>query len=273
MKYTLTITLVLILSVVLLQSCKDSQAFSGNNGDEPEIVSHDHTIMAVLYQQKAAEYRALCYQAFNIAKWQVDQSSKMLGGMKKKTIVVDVDETMLDNSPFEAKCILDNTFYPEGWDEWMNKSSAKAVPGALEFLKYAESKDVDVFYITNRKEKYRAQTLKNLKDLGFPFAQDDHLFLKTEESGKKKRRDKVAETRLIIMLIGDNLNDFSEVFENKTVEERFAVTDTFKEKFGSKFIVLPNAIYGEWETILYNGDSKKSTAEKAEIRYEMLTKY
>ena len=273
MKNTITFSIALFLSLLFLQSCSDSQAFSSNNVDEPEVVSHDHTIMAVLYQQKAAEYRALCYQAFNIAKWQVDQSSKMLGGMKKKTIIVDIDETVLDNSPFEAKCILDNTYYPEGWDDWMNKSSAKAVPGALEFLRYAESQDVDVFYISNRKEKYRTQTLKNLQDLGFPSAQDDHLLLKTDDSGKKSRRDLVAEKRFIIMLIGDNLNDFSEVFENKTVEERFAVTDSFKEKFGANFIVLPNAMYGEWETILFTGDSKKSTAEKADIRYRMLERY
>jgi len=267
----LTIPIILsILILITLQSCKNSNAFSNKNGEEPELVSKEHLTMAVLYQQTAAEYRALCYQAFNIAKIRVDESSKILGGMKRKAIVVDVDETMLDNSPYEAKCILENIGYPDGWDEWMNSSSAEAIPGALEFLRYAESRKVDVFYITNRKEKYRAQTLKNLQQLNFPNATDDHLMLRGETSSKKTRRENVATSHLIVMLIGDNLNDFSEVFEKKKMEERFDLTDKFQKEFGQKFIVLPNAMYGEWEGALYNYDYGQSDLQKSELRHKFL---
>jgi 5'-nucleotidase (lipoprotein e(P4) family) len=161
--------------------------------------------------------------------------------------------------------------YPEGWDEWMNQSNAQPVPGALEFLKTAKAKDVDVFYITNRREKYRKQTLKNLQVLDFPDAVDDHLMLRSEASSKKQRRDKVAQTHNIIMLIGDNLNDFSEIFEQKNIPERFDLTDKMMKEFGSRFIVLPNAMYGEWEGALYNYDYNVSEAAKYEMRKRQLT--
>lgn len=271
MKKLLFVSLILIIPFA--QSCNRSSAFSSNSGDDPQISNSDHLINAVLYQQTAAEYRALCYQAFNVAKYQLDQNLRIMGLQKQQAIVVDIDETMLDNSPYEAKCILENVSYPDYWDEWMNASNAKPVPGALEFLKYAESKGFEVYFITNRKEKYREQTLKNLKSLDFPFAQNDHLFMKTDESSKKGRRDFVSETRKIILLIGDNLNDFSEVFEKKSVSERFELTDKNQQEFGKRFIVLPNAMYGEWEGALYNYDYSKNDIEKQELRNEHLKKF
>jgi 5'-nucleotidase (lipoprotein e(P4) family) len=226
--------------------------------------------MAILYQQSAAEYRALCYQAFNAAKYRLDQSSKMMGMMKKQAIVVDIDETVLDNSPYEANTILKGYMYPEGWNSWIDAAKAKAVPGALEFLKYAESKGIETYYISNRSENQRTQTLKNLISIGFPFAVDDHLLLKSKESSKKTRRDKVSENRFIVMLIGDNLNDFTEVFEKKSIPERFEMADSLKNEFGNRFIILPNAMYGDWEGALYNYDYSMEPGKKSEKRISSL---
>jgi len=260
----------LILIIPFTQSCNRSSAFSSGNGDDLQISNNDHLINAVLYQQTAAEYRALCYQAFNLARYQLDQNLRIMGLQKQQAVIVDIDETVLDNSPYEAKCILENVNYPAYWDEWMNASGARPVPGALEFLKYAESKGIEVYYITNRKEKYRNQTLKNLQSLEFPFAQNDHLFMKTDKSSKKSRRGLVSETRKIILLIGDNLNDFSEVFEKKSIPERLDLTDKMQKDFGHRFIVLPNAMYGAWESALYDYDYSKSEAEKSEARRQHL---
>lgn len=268
-KYLILIAFVGI-SIFLFQSCKDSSAFNKPNNEDPVLTSSDHLTMATLYQQTAAEYRALCYQAFNVAKYQLDQNLKIMALQKQQAIVLDIDETVLDNSPHEAKCILNNALYPAYWEEWMNASNAKAIPGVMDFLKYAESKSIEIYYITNRKEKYRVQTLRNLKMLGFPNAEDKYLMLKKDESSKKGRRDIVSETNTIIMLIGDNLNDFSEVFENKSVAERFKVTDDMKTEFGKHFIVLPNAMYGEWEGALYDYDYSQSTAKKDELRKQHL---
>jgi 5'-nucleotidase (lipoprotein e(P4) family) len=268
-------TFIILLSFIILSSvpsCKNSEKLGKNRAQQDdELVTQDHLAMATLYQQTSAEYRALCYQAFNLALLQLNQSSKMLGGMKKAAIVVDIDETMLDNSPYEAQCVLDNVGYPEGWDEWMNQSRAEPVPGALDFLNTAKAQGADIFYITNRKEKYRKQTLKNLQLFEFPDATNEHLMLKAESSSKKARRDKVSQTHNIIMLIGDNLNDFSEIFESKNITDRFALTDNLKKEFGARFIILPNAMYGEWESALYDynfdvGESAKSKLRKRNLK-------
>lgn len=270
MKKYLFFIVLLSISTSIFQSCKDSSAFNKSDNNDPELVSSDHLTMAVLYQQTAAEYRALCYQAFNVAKYQLDQSMKIMGLQMQQAIVLDIDETVLDNSPHEAKCILNNALYPAYWEEWMNASNAKAVPGVLDFLKYAKSKRIEIYYITNRAEKYRKQTLKNLKMLGFPNAEDQYLMLKINESSKKGRRDLVSETNKIILLIGDNLNDFSEVFERRSVSERFQLTDEMQSEFGKRFIVLPNAMYGEWEAALYDYDYSKTSSQKNDLRLKNL---
>jgi len=270
MKKYLFLVFVVGISALIFQSCKDSSAFNKPNNDDPELISSDHLTMAVLYQQTAAEYRALCYQAFNVAKYQLDQSMRIMGLQKQQAIVLDIDETVLDNSPHEAKCILNNTIYPAYWEEWINVMDAKPVPGSLEFLKYAESKSIEVYYVTNRKEKYREQTLENLKKVGFPNADNDHLFLRTDESSKEPRRKRISETTAITMLIGDNLNDFANVFEKKSVTERFILVDEMKTEFGSRFIVLPNAMYGAWEGALYDYDYSVSAKEKDNKRLQNL---
>lgn len=273
MKRTILMLLSGFALILLFNSCKPSTASSSNNAAEPEIVvpTENPQMYAVLYQQTAAEYRALCYQAFNLARMRLEVLVAQHRSAKKLSVVVDIDETMLDNSPYEAWAIINNQAYPDGWDEWMKKSDAKAVPGALDFVKFAQSKGVEVFYITNRKEKYMKETMENLQKLGFPFAKGDHLFFRREESSKKGRRDMVGSQTEIVMLIGDNLADFSEIFEKMDLQQRNDITDRMKEKFGSRFIVLPNAIYGDWLSALYKYDNaltpeQKSTAIKEALR-------
>ena len=270
-KYLLTFSILfIVLPLSLLNSCQNSVADNSEGEKEIKINPAEHQVNAVLYQQTAAEYRALCYQAFNIAKLRLEMDSRKMGLSRQQAIVLDIDETVLDNSPHGAMCILNNTLYPTYWKEWMDAANAKAVPGVLEFLKYAKKNGITAFYISNRKEKYLEQTLKNLKDLGFPFADKEHIFLRTDTSGKKARRDIVSKTHDITLLIGDNLNDFSKIFEHKPIAERFELTDKMKEEFGKRFIVLPNAMYGEWEGAIYDYNYKKTNAEKSEARYKHL---
>jgi 5'-nucleotidase (lipoprotein e(P4) family) len=262
-----------LISFSVINSCSNSNAFNSSPDPEPSVNSNDHLMMAVLYQQTAAEYRALCYQAFNLAQFKLDQSLRIMGLMKQQAIVVDIDETILDNSPYEARCIVDGITYPESWDDWILAANAKPVPGVLEFLKYAGSKGIKVFYITNRKEKSRESTLNNLISLGFPNADNEHLLMQTDQSSKKTRREKVAENHFIIMLIGDNLNDFSEVFEKKLIPERFEMTDSLKNEFGNRFIVLPNAMYGDWEAAVYKYMYPSNPADKSELMKKALSKF
>lgn len=274
MKRNLILLLLVVFSIPVMESCKQSIATSSRNADEPEVpvqaVTEYPQMLAVLYQQTAAEYRALCYQAFNVAKYRLDQLVKEAHGSNRLSVVVDLDETMIDNSPYEARCILEDLHYPEGWEKWVNESSAKAVPGALDFLVYARNKGIEVFYISNRDEMYKNVTLQNLQKLNFPFAQPDHILLKREDDSKKTRRDFVQSKTEIIMLIGDNMVDFSEAFENKGIKERFEITDRFSDQFGNKFIVLPNAIYGDWLDAVYENQSNLTSEKKADYRKNTL---
>ncbi|WP_083238734.1 5'-nucleotidase, lipoprotein e(P4) family [Caloranaerobacter ferrireducens] len=240
-----------------------------------EIVLTDYTtkdlneqlVMATSWVQNSAEYRALCYQAFNLAKMILDNDLATNDSTEKRAIIVDIDETVLDNSAYEAHLIgKDYGYSSKTWNPWMAEGIAEPIPGAVEFLNYAADKGVEVFYISNRKMVGFEGTLKNLKEKGFPFADEEHIMLRTAESSKKARREKVDENYRIVLLMGDNLNDFSEVFEKKSVQDRFAVTDEYKDYFGSKFIVLPNPMYGEWEGAIYKYNWGASAKEKNEMR-------
>ncbi len=191
----------------------------------------------------------------------------------KRAVIVDIDETVLDNSPFEAKMITKNAKFPDDWYEWTKLGKAKALPGSVEFLNYAASKGVDVFYITNRTSEEVEVTIKNLKLLNFPMADTLHILTKIDESSKEKRRKIIAETHRIVLLIGDNLTDFDGIFDKASVERRDFAADSLKNVFGSRFIVIPNAMYGDWEYALYGYNKSIDSKEKEKIRKSLLVDY
>jgi 5'-nucleotidase (lipoprotein e(P4) family) len=242
---------------------------------------NEYQVASILFMQKAAEYRALSYQAFNLARMQLDadfekRNLKSLPKAERKrerAVVVDVDETVLDNSPHQAFIVINQLpFTPDVWTQWVNRRKAKAIPGAAEFLTYASRKGVKVFYVTNRDEIHRQATIDNLKQTGFPDASDETLMTRATESGKEARRQKIMEKYRIVLLMGDNLNDLSNVFERKSIADRFAEVDKTREMFGRKFIVLPNAMYGDWESAIYEY-KRPSETEKKKIRATALENF
>ncbi len=235
--------------------------------------SQDHLIMSVLWYQKASEMKAIYYQSFNWAKIRIDQIAEN-NTNTKKAIVVDIDETMLDNSPFEGNRILSgNDYSKNSWSDWTAKENAKALPGAVDFTIYAKSKDIEVFYISNRSVEDFDATLNNLQKEGFAFADSSHLLLKTNTSSKKARRDIVKENYEIVLLIGDNMEDFSEIFEDRSENYGFGLIEENKDKFGELFILLPNSMYGAWEKELLNNRKNLSNQEKYELRKSKLIGY
>jgi 5'-nucleotidase (lipoprotein e(P4) family) len=222
-------------------------------------------LFATAYQQRAAEYRALCYQAYNIARWRVEQN-KSVRNEKPKAIMTDVDETVLNNSPYQARQVLSGKDYdPASWYDWTSRGEADTVPGALRFFQFAASAGIEIFYVTNRLENEREGTLKNLQKFNFPNADNEHLLLKSDVSSKEKRRQDIAATHSIILLIGDNLNDVNSLFEKKNVDERMKVADSFAAEFGDRFIILPNPVYGDWESSLYNFNNALTGAQKDSV--------
>jgi 5'-nucleotidase (lipoprotein e(P4) family) len=236
--------------------------------DKPQISKNDHLTLAVLYHQTAPEYRALCYQAYNLATVRMNQIVKRKGSADGLAVVLDLDETVLDNSPFEAKCVLDNVNYPAFWGDWCNLAKAEAVPGAAEFLNHAHALGVQIVYVSNRKEEFRKVTKDNLATLNLPAVKDEYLLLRDKESSKAARRAEIAKTHEIILLIGDNLNDFNDDFEKTTGGARMELTNMLKKSFAEKYIVLPNPMYGEWESELYKKEMSEN--EQRDARYKAL---
>jgi 5'-nucleotidase (lipoprotein e(P4) family) len=233
--------------------------------------NQDNLLLATLYHQRAAEMAALSHQAYNIAQFQLERIADTATDLSRLTIVLDLDETVLDNSAYEARCVLENVSYPDGWDEWMFAADALALPGAVEFLEYAQAKGISIFYITNRREKYRDATIQNLRKLNIPLASENHILLRTDESSKKERRDLVSKENEIVMLFGDNLADFSDVFDGEnTPGHRDALVDSLKTAFGERYIVFPNAMYGDWLNALIEYDFSLSNTEKVRKMKEQL---
>ena len=234
---------------------------------------NDYKIQAQVWTQNSAEYRALCYQAFNAAKMNLDALFFFEKEYDKPlAIIADVDETVLDNSPYDGKLILNNTTYNrESWVEWGNLEIAKAIPGSLEFLIYASEKNVEIFYISNRYSEQLDATVNNLKKLGFPDAKESNVLLRGDTRSKSERRKSVSDNYEVIMLIGDNLSDFNDEFEKKISQERTNYTDELSNDFGTRLIVLPNPNYGDWESNgIYEGmnynNLQKDSARKAKIK-------
>jgi 5'-nucleotidase (lipoprotein e(P4) family) len=238
----------------------------------PQNIPVTGKIFASLYQQRAAEYRALCLQAFNIARLRVDESLQTTG--KRKAIITDIDETVLDNSPYEVHQTLQGKDYePTSWYQWTAMSKADTVPGAPAFLKYAASRGITIFYITNRDEKEREGTLLNLQKFNLPNADNTHLILRQGISSKESRRQQVAAAHDIILLLGDNLADFSSLFDKKSMAEREQNTDSLASAFGKKFIVIPNPVYGDWESTLYKYSNTLTSSQKDSVIKSSLKGY
>lgn len=262
--------LIFLLAGLILSSC----AKDDNTAEENSKRAREHMVQSVLWFQTAAEARALQYQAFNLARIILDEDLKRSPkDARNRAIIVDVDETVLDNSRYEGRMIKENTSYPAQWDEWIDLARAEPIAGAIDFLTYADAKDVEIFYVTNRTVRDKGGTLENLKHMGFPQAIESHLFLMTDGSSKEARRQTISEKHRIVLLMGDNLNDFAQVFEKLTLDYRTRVVDSLRLEFGKRFIVLPNPIYGDWEDALFNYSRDLSEREKRSRRLDVLKSF
>ena len=274
----------ILLTLILTFSCKrvpvksdkvdKKDTLKQKTAEVKNKVTSDYLLMATLWYQKSAEMRAIYYQTYNFAKTILLNKLPYADTLKRKAVVVDIDETILDNSPFEAHCITANTTYSKKeWEAWVNKASAKALPGAVDFLNYAKFKDVETFYISNRRKNLKQKTIENLKNLGFPFVDDEHVFLRDSVSTKRYRRKKVLQNYDVLLYIGDNLTDFSEIYEDRDSLFAKNIVDKNIMSFGKDFLILPNPMYGEWEKPVFNNNMRISAEQKDSLRKTILDTY
>ncbi len=242
---------------------------------------------SVLWVKTSVEYKAIALQSYEIAKEMLDRALEepdWTAALEQHgdfadlppAIVLDVDETVLDNSPYEAWLIEANEqFNDESWHAWCREVSAQDVPGALAFTRYAADKGVAVFYVTNRKHVVEDPTRSNLERLGFPLDPETDTILTRGEreewqvSNKSPRRREVASRYRILLLVGDNIGDFVSQVEG-SIEERAVIAEKYRNYWGRRWIVLPNPQYGSWEGALFGFDYGLAQDEKLALKHEIL---
>lgn len=229
-----------------------------------------HSILnATLWTQTSAEYRAAALEIYANARKALDAALDnpfAKGALEETTndptqppaVILDLDETVLDNGEFESRAIRAHTTYDSKmWKAWTAEGAARAVPGAAEFLEYARSRGVTPFYITNRDLEEEPGTRSNLEKLGLPLdPKIDTLLLQGKNgwttSDKSPRRAHVAASHRVLLVIGDDLNDFAPA-SGKTLAERNAIVDSARNWWGEVWFILPNPMYGSWERAVVTG--------------------
>lgn len=265
---------------------RDSLPVAGGPGAAVNPALGD--VDATLWTQLSAEFRGAAHQAYRLARlrleealgdssWTAATEQEEPYRTKPPAVILDVDETVLDNSPYQARLIrLGGTYGPDTWEPWVREARAPAVPGALAFTRFAHERGVRVFYVTNRDADLEGPTRRNLERLGFPMADTlDVLLTEGERPGwdgtKVARREHVAEGHRILLLVGDNLGDFTdEPQPERWVREEAAVRPDGRpapeprvgdRRWGRGWIVIPNPVYGSWEDAALEGAGELTPRE------------
>ena len=261
------------LAALLLIAPTVSVSAAGANVSTRDL--NEQSVLALAWVQTSAEYRALCYQAYNLAILRVDQAiAAHRPGGKPLAIVSDCDETLLNNSAFQAAFVGRNEAYGSAnWIAWEQAAIATAMPGASEFLRCVAARGVTVFYVTNRDVPGKEGTIKNIGELGFPFADADHVLFKTTTSDKQPRFDAVAKDYEVILYLGDNEGDFPVGSHRTDRATRNELVDAHRGDFGAHFIVLPNPLYGGWEEALADNYFRLNPTEKDKARKDVLQRW
>ena len=278
--------LIAAAAIVSLSGCQSGERPDGASALPP----HD-ALLGTLWVQTSGEYVALCEQAYGASgafleaaladtSWSaaVEQAGRDVSQLPP-AVIVDVDETVLDNSPYQVRLIqTGGSFDPETWAAWCELAEAEAVPGSVGFLQAADALGVTVFYVTNRDAPSEVATRDNLEALGFPLNGDrDTVLLNGEQpdwnSSKIARRALVAEDYRILFIAGDDLNDFVTGFKTGDPAQRKMDVARYADRFGKEWILLPNPQYGSWEASLYQRDYSLSETEKRTRMHDRLRSY
>lgn len=250
-------------------------------------VPQSDILNATLWMQKSIEYKANSLAIFALAKIRLDEvlakkSHTAAPGEQKgdfanfpPAIVLDGDETLLDNSGYQAwMAVSGNTFSPKTWTAYVNSMETLAIPGAVEFCKYADSKGVKVFYVSNRTNEEKPASKKNMEKLGFPMGGNVETFLFAKDqpdwgSAKSTRRAFIAKNYRIVMLMGDNYGDFSDGYKGSEAD-RLKEFEANKAHWGYDWIMVANPSYGSFESAPFMHDYKKSQNDQRKAKRDAL---
>jgi len=183
---------------------------------------------------KSSEYKMLCEQVFSEAS---TYTSKKIRSNKKQAVIMDLDETVLDNSMYQVENFNQGlSFNMDSWAKWVNREEAGLVPGAKKYINLLRTLDIQIVFISNRMNDRVDATKENLKKLGIFSDKDIYLLRLNKEDKKHIRRNEVFKgtNRMkpfgsfeVIAFIGDAKGDFP-------------------SKHKGRNFILPNPMYGKW---------------------------
>ncbi|GLQ98598.1 5'-nucleotidase, lipoprotein e(P4) family [Dyella mobilis] len=254
-------------------------------------VPADDNLNAVAWTQNALEHDLIYLETYRNAQsqllaalkdkqWDALPSDDRIAPYKglKPAVILDIDETVLDNSPYQARLVRNGGEYNEAdWAKWCKEERARALPGAVEFTQFAAKHGVAVIYISNRAQDLDQATLDNLRKVGLPVSGPEaFLGLGTvlrgcDQVGTEKncRRQLVSQHYRVLMQFGDQLGDFVSVMSN-TEAGRAQAMAPYTNWIGHRWFVLPNPTYGSWEPALFNNDWSAPRGQRRQQKIDSL---
>lgn len=269
-RHKLTLVIFSLILLVLFFQCKQKLQI-----EQPCNLREN--LNATLWMQTSVEYEMVCKQTYALAlqhlnaalkdkSWTASLEQAELSGYGElpPAVIVDVDETILDNSPIQARMIEYNQSYSDTlWEKWVREVKSQPIPGAKDFIDSAHALGVKIFYVTNR--KLQGPAVENLQNEIDPQITADDVLLQKEQpdwgSDKTSRRLEIAKAYRILLLIGDDYNDFT-YLGNLTPNERKEKALGQQKYWGSRWIILPNPTYGSFDKALWRYDYDASDKEK-----------
>jgi len=244
-----------------------SQSHEDPSSDQ---VTNNSLLWAVAWQETAAEFGALCHQAYNLARFKVQQAIDAKQSKSKPlAVIADMDNTIIAATSYWGYLINNEMdFFDDAiWDEWLPKNEITAVPGAKEFLDYCHENNVEIFYVTNRNQGERTYeyALNQLEYLGFPYADEAHLTVYRETSNKMPTKNVIRDSHELIVMLGDNLNDYKRDYYVDGTELRYQLMERDRKEFGDKFILLPNPTDGHWVRAIF-GESEPAPTKENRVK-------
>jgi acid phosphatase len=246
---------------------------------------------ANLWTQRSVEYKGNALTVYALARFRLDQAladKKWTAAPAEQksdyenlppAIVLDVDETVLDNSLYQVWSMkTGNPFNVATWNQFCNDKVARAIPGAVEFTKYADSKGVKVFYITNRAAEVEKSTRENMETLGFPVGGPgggnvDTFLMQNEKPdwGSKKgtRRAFIAKDYRILLGFGDNFGDFDDRYTSSEAD-RLKFFEESRERWGREWLVIANPTYGSFDAAPFAFNYKAPADEQRKAKWDVL---
>lgn len=262
-------------------------ALSGGAVRAQEAPPASDLLLATLWTQRAVEYKANALTVFALARIRLDEAladkgwtaapAEQTGDFANlpPAVVIDVDETLLDNSKYQVWMMRANqSFSTRSWNQFCAAQVSTAIPGAVEFTKYADSKGVKVFYVTNRGVETEKDTRENMQKLGFPMGGNVDTFLMQGEKpdwtgAKGTRRAVIAKDYRVLLNIGDNFGDFDDRYRTSEAD-RMKAFEAGQPYWGRQWLMLANPTYGSFDTAPFGHDFKKSRDEQRKAKWDVL---